>query len=61
MPQRRVTPRATSAETVLAYALDPLSGAFTATEAIDATGLTRSTVLAACAELVRLGWLRDQY
>ncbi|MFJ6170679.1 ROK family protein [Curtobacterium sp. NPDC092190] len=59
MPQRRVTPRATSAETVLAYALEPTSGAFTATEAIDATGLTRSTVLAACAELVRLGWLRD--
>lgn len=59
MPQRRVTPRATSAETVLAYALEPSSGAFTATEAIDATGLTRSTVLAACAELVRLGWLRD--
>ncbi|MDM7887837.1 ROK family protein [Curtobacterium sp. RHCJP20] len=59
MPQRRVTPRATSAETVLAYALDLSSGAFTATEAIEATGVTRSTVLAACAELVRLGWLRD--
>ncbi|WIE74914.1 ROK family protein [Curtobacterium sp. MCSS17_007] len=59
MPQRRVTPRATSAETVLAYALEPESGAFTATEAMDATGLTRSTVLAACTELVRLGWLRD--
>ncbi|MGN7191266.1 ROK family protein [Curtobacterium sp. MCBA15_004] len=57
MPPRRATVRATSAETVLAYAFD--AEAFTATEAIDATGLTRSTVLGACAELVRLGWLRD--
>ncbi|ROP65366.1 ROK family protein [Curtobacterium sp. PhB115] len=48
--------RRTSAETLLAYAFE--SAAFTATEAIDATGLTRSTVLAACEELVRLGWLR---
>ncbi|PZF58749.1 ROK family protein [Curtobacterium sp. MCSS17_008] len=57
MPQRRETTRVTSAETVLAYAFD--AAAFTASEAIDATGLTRSTVLAACTELVRLGWLRD--
>jgi predicted NBD/HSP70 family sugar kinase len=49
--------RGTSAETLLGYALR--SQAFTATEAIDATGLTRSTVLAACEELVRLGWLRE--
>lgn len=57
MPQRRDSSRATSAETVLAHAFG--TAAFTATEAIDATGLTRSTVLAACTELVRLGWLRD--
>ena len=50
-------PRRTSAETLLAHAFD--AGAFTATEAIDATGLTRSTVLAACEELVRLGWLHE--
>lgn len=49
--------RRTSAETLLAHAFD--AGAFTATEAIDATGLTRSTVLAACEELVRLGWLHE--
>lgn len=48
--------RGTSAETLLGYAFR--STAFTATEAIDATGLTRSTVLGACDELVRLGWLR---
>ncbi|WP_069713413.1 ROK family protein [Curtobacterium sp. ER1/6] len=57
MSQRRETTRATSAEAVLAWAFG--TGAFTASEAIDATGLTRSTVLAACTELVRLGWLRD--
>lgn len=49
-------PRGSSAEVVLAYAF--ASGAFTATEAIAGTGLTRSTVLAACDELVQLGWLR---
>lgn len=47
--------RGTSSEVLLAYAFD--SGAFTATEAMAATGLTRSTVLAACDELVALGWL----
>ncbi|MFS0731290.1 ROK family protein [Curtobacterium sp. 1P10AnD] len=52
MPQGR----GTSADVVLAYAF--ASGAFTATEAIAGTGLTRSTVLAACDELVQLGWLR---
>ncbi|MBA8991084.1 putative NBD/HSP70 family sugar kinase [Curtobacterium pusillum] len=49
--------RGTSAGTLLAYAF--AVRAFTATEAIDATGLTRSTVLAACEELVRLGWVRE--
>jgi len=49
--------RGTSAETLLEYAF--AVHAFTATEAIDATGLTRSTVLGACEELVRLGWLRE--
>ncbi len=52
MPQGR----GTSADVVLAHAF--ASAAFTATEAIAATGLTRSTVLAACEELVQLGWLR---
>lgn len=49
--------RGTSAETLLDYAF--AVHAFTATEAIDATGLTRSTVLGACEELVRLGWVRE--
>ncbi|WIB76668.1 ROK family protein [Curtobacterium sp. MCPF17_002] len=49
--------RGTSAETLLEYAF--AVHAFTATEAIDATGLTRSTVLGACEELVRLGWVRE--
>lgn len=51
------THRRTSAGTLLAYAFE--SSAFTASEAIDGTGLTRSTVLAAAEELVRLGWLRE--
>ncbi|MGN8048836.1 ROK family protein [Curtobacterium sp. 22159] len=49
--------RGTSAETLLEYAF--AVRAFTATEAIDATGLTRSTVLGACEELVRIGWLHE--
>lgn len=49
--------RGTSAETLLAYAF--AVRAFTATEAIDTTGLTRSTVLSACEELIRLGWVRE--
>ena len=49
--------RGTSAGTLLDYAF--AVHAFTATEAIDATGLTRSTVLGACEELVRLGWVRE--
>lgn len=32
---------------------------FTATEAMDATGLTRSTVISRCAELIELGWMRE--
>ncbi|ROS75984.1 putative NBD/HSP70 family sugar kinase [Curtobacterium sp. PhB130] len=57
MPQRRGTARGSSAEIVLDHAF--AARAFTATEAMDATGLTRSTVLAACDELVRLGWIRE--
>ncbi|PZE96025.1 ROK family protein [Curtobacterium sp. MCBD17_008] len=57
MPQRRASPRASSAETVLDHALDV--GAFTATEAMESTGLTRSTVLAACEDLVARGWLTE--
>lgn len=49
--------RGTSAETLLEYAF--AVRAFTATEAIDSTGLTRSTILGTCEELVRLGWLRE--
>ncbi|TDN41882.1 putative NBD/HSP70 family sugar kinase [Curtobacterium flaccumfaciens] len=49
--------RGTSAGTLLDYAF--AVHAFTATEAMDATGLTRSTVLGACEELVRLGWVRE--
>ncbi|WIB25646.1 ROK family protein [Curtobacterium sp. MCSS17_015] len=57
MPQRRGSPRASSAETVLDHAL--AVAAFTATEAMEATGLTRSTVLAACEDLVARGWLTE--
>lgn len=49
--------RGSSAGTLLEYAF--AVHAFTATEAMDATGLTRSTVLGACEELVRLGWVRE--
>jgi predicted NBD/HSP70 family sugar kinase len=34
-------------------------GAFTATEVMTATGLTRSTVIGVCDELVRRGWLAE--
>ena len=57
MPERRVTVRGSSTETVLDHAF--AARAFTATDAMHATGLTRSTVLAACDELVRLGWIRE--
>lgn len=32
---------------------------FTASEAMDATGLTRSTVISRCGELIELGWMRE--
>ncbi|MFG3341101.1 ROK family protein [Glycomyces sp. NPDC048151] len=48
-PQKRA-----NAAAVLDYAWD--TGAFTATEAIAATGLTRSTVIALCDDLVSQGW-----
>ncbi|KQO64755.1 ROK family protein [Curtobacterium sp. Leaf261] len=51
------TPRRSSAAALLDHAF--ATGPFTASEAIVATGLTRSTVLAACDELVRLGWIRE--
>ncbi len=35
------------------------TGEFTATEAMRATGLTRATVLAVCAELTAAGWLTE--
>ncbi|OIH94448.1 ROK family protein [Curtobacterium sp. MCBA15_001] len=57
MPLRRGTVRGSSTETVLDHAF--AARGFTATEAMHATGLTRSTVLAACDELVRLGWIRE--
>ena len=44
-----------NAAAVLAQAWD--AEAFTATDAIAATGLTRSTVIALCDELVERGWL----
>ncbi|MGU3409687.1 hypothetical protein ACLBWP_06230 [Microbacterium sp. M1A1_1b] len=57
MPGTRVTARGSSTETVLDHAF--AARAFTATDAMHATGLTRSTVLAACDELVRLAWIRE--
>ncbi|GAA4267422.1 ROK family protein [Frondihabitans peucedani] len=47
--------RRINSEALLARALT--TGAFDASAAMLATGLTRSTVLALCEELVRLGWL----
>lgn len=35
------------------------AGAFTATDAMAATGLTRSTVIGVCDELLRQGWLEE--
>ena len=34
-------------------------GPFTASDAMDATGLTRSTVIGVCDELIGLGWLDE--
>ncbi|WP_026366154.1 ROK family transcriptional regulator [Promicromonospora sukumoe] len=42
---------------VLEFAWD--HDVFTATEAMEATGLTRSTVISRCAELIELGWMRE--
>ncbi|RKR74998.1 ROK family protein [Frondihabitans australicus] len=62
MPEHRtVTPagglRRANAETVLRYALGV--DVFSASDAIDATGLTRSTVIGLCDELASLGWLTE--
>lgn len=46
-----------NAAAVLDYAWD--QGAFTASDAIEATGLTRSTVIALADELVARGWFRE--
>ncbi|MGO2542346.1 MAG: sugar kinase, partial [Specibacter sp.] len=42
---------------VLGYALE--SETFNATEAMEATGLTRATVLGLCDELAELGWIDE--
>jgi predicted NBD/HSP70 family sugar kinase len=49
--------RRINAESVLDFAW--ATDVFTATEAMDATGLTRSTVISRCGELIELGWLRE--
>ncbi|MFC8797870.1 ROK family protein [Promicromonospora sp. NPDC057138] len=49
--------RRINAESVLEYAW--AHDVFTASEAMDATGLTRSTVISRCGELIELGWLRE--
>jgi len=46
-----------SLELIAAYAFD--HGAFTATEVMGATGLTRATVLNACVDLAEHGWIRE--
>ncbi len=46
-----------SVELVAAYAFD--HGPFTASEVMDATGLTRATVLNACDLLADRGWIRE--
>ncbi|MGK9149370.1 ROK family protein [Plantibacter flavus] len=46
-----------SIELVAAHAFD--HGAFTATEVMAATGLTRATVLKSCDELAGNGWIRE--
>jgi predicted NBD/HSP70 family sugar kinase len=47
--------RRANAEAMLRYALS--QDAFNASDAMDGTGLTRSTVIGLCDELVELGWL----
>jgi predicted NBD/HSP70 family sugar kinase len=49
--------RRINAASVLEFAW--ASDVFTASEAMDATGLTRSTVITRCAELIELGWLQE--
>lgn len=49
--------RRTNLAAVLDFAWD--TGTFTATDAIDATGLTRTTVLGLCDDLVELGWIEE--
>ncbi|MFC8304372.1 ROK family protein [Specibacter sp. NPDC057265] len=49
--------RTLNANRLLQYAWD--TEAFTATDAIQETGLTRSTVLSVCADLVERGWLHE--
>lgn len=46
-----------SAELIAAYAFD--HGPFTASEVMDATGLTRATVLRNCEDLAAHGWIRE--
>ena len=50
-----VSPKRHNAAAVMGFAWG--TDAFTATDAMNATGLTRTTVIALCDELVRLGWL----
>jgi predicted NBD/HSP70 family sugar kinase len=49
--------RQLNARRILEYAWD--STAFTASDAMSTTGLTRSTVIGLCDELVRAGWLHE--
>lgn len=49
--------RRINAQCVLEYAWD--HDVFTATEAMDGTGLTRSTVISRSAELIELGWMYE--
>lgn len=49
--------RRINTESVLEYAW--AHDVFTASEAMDATGLTRSTVISRCGELIDLGWMRE--
>lgn len=49
--------RRINTQSVLEFAWD--HDVFTASEAMDATGLTRSTVISRCGELIELGWMRE--
>ena len=50
-------PRTANVEAVLDTAW--VAAAFTATDVIEATGLSRSTAIALCDELIELGWLAE--